>query len=164
METQIIIDTRERKDFTQTLYWADNADRIHTCPLKLNFGDYSNVDSTRIVERKGLGDAVSTVIGKNYLRFIKEMERAKEAQEAAAATEFPLTFLIVIEASQKSIYGYMKRRHLKIPPLHIIHQYDRITETYGFPVIWAGGREEAAAVTLEFLTAADNSVPTFQTN
>jgi len=160
METQIIIDTRERKDFTQTLYWADNADRIHTCPLKLNFGDYANVELTRIVERKGLGDAVSTVIGKNYTRFIKEMERAREA---AAATESPLTFIIVIEASQKSIYGYMKRRHLRIPAIHIIHQYDKITETYGFPVIWAGGREEAAAVTLEFLAAADNSVPTFQT-
>ncbi len=154
----IIIDTRERKDFTQTQFWADNADSIKTCKLKLNFGDYSDLDGKRIVERKGLGDAVSTVIGKNYIRFIKEMERAKAAQEADPS----LIFVIIIEASQKSIYGYMKRRHLRIPAVHIIHQYDKITEMYGFPVVWAGGREEAAAITFKLL--ADNSGTTFQTN
>lgn len=89
-EPQIIIDTRESKPLSF---------KNPTIIQKLECGDYSaqeNINSI-YVERKSLQDAIGSFCGKNYDRFCREMQRAKEQDSY---------IVILIESKISNLFGF----------------------------------------------------------
>jgi len=141
---KIIVDSREQTPFE----YEDSVVK------KLDAGDYSveDYEDEIAVERKGIGDAISSVL-QGRVRFEKEWNRAKELKR----------FFIVIEGTQEMIKKEIIRlsyldngnpsrieRNIK----SVLHTYIHWSAKYGVPVFFCEGREEARSLTFELLRAS----------
>lgn len=131
----LIYDTREQAKLDFSRY-ADRFEYILRGTLKT--GDYSIVgyEDQFIIERKSLADLVGTVIIARE-RFVKELERMKDARYAA----------IMVEASYGDVMGPYK--HTKIKPASVIGSLQAFQARYGVDVIFAGSRRNAVDIIVQ---------------
>lgn len=122
----LVIDTREQ------MPWSFDADTFSCITKGLRTGDVSvlGLEDVIAVERKNLGDCVSTVISQ-WNRFLKELYRL-------AAMDHPL---IVVEASVEDILA--KRYESDAEPLAVLGRLNSIMIDHHIPVIFAGTRAVA---------------------
>ena len=126
----IIQDTREPEDYT--FGQLTKIKRVYR--EKLDFGDYTTykLKNLIVIERKAKTDLFGT-LGKGRERFLRELDRAKEA-----GVKF---FYIVIEASLKSVYqgNNIYRGGKKIPTKvsgsNIVSQLVSFIETHPLNII-----------------------------
>lgn len=141
----IIIDTRE------TTPWQFPPE-IKTERGTLHEGDYTihgfrswysieGFERSIILERKSLGDFVSTVIHQ-WIRFAKELHRL-QAYDCAA---------IVVEASLDDIEN--QRYESDANPASVKGRMNQCFIDYGVPVFLWGPREQAQGMALQFLKMA----------
>lgn len=133
----LVIDTREQTP------WTFVDDLFTTQRGTLVTGDVSvrGLESVIAIERKTLGDAVSTVIHQ-WNRFRRELYRL-------AAMDCPL---FVVEASVQDILD--KRYESEAEPLAVLGRLNSIIIDHGIPVIFAGNRATAETYVERFLIQA----------
>lgn len=119
----VLIDTREQEGHA----WEFDATLFTTEVATLVTGDYAikGFESQISIERKTLGDAVSTVIHQ-FTRFRKELYRLAAMDHAA----------IVIEASIEDIL--LHKYESDADPLAVLGRLNSITIDHGIPVFYAG--------------------------
>tara|TARA_Y100000593_G_scaffold94174_1_gene191997 strand:- start:11913 stop:12863 length:951 start_codon:yes stop_codon:yes gene_type:complete len=138
----IYVDTRERVPL--------RFKNIDIEVKKLDFGDYAFSDAkascNTYIERKALNDFIGTLSG-GYDRFVKEIERAKEAE----------AYLVVLVESKftDALYFNQARRRdgkklysqIKATPEYIFHNVRHLCQEYPFvQFLFVNGREEAKRV------------------
>ena len=119
----IIVDTRERRP------WTFDATTFDVKREGLSTGDYSLVglESRIAVERKSLGDLVSTVTH-DWLRFRKELYRL-------AAFDFAA---IIVEADTSDLWQH--RYEAQVDPASVWGRANDCLITHGVPVLFWGQR------------------------
>lgn len=141
----IICDTRERTP------WQFPPE-IKVERRTLSEGDYSVIgpkswysiegfDRSILIERKSLGDFVSTVVSE-WTRFAKELHRLM-AYDCAA---------IVVEANVGDVIAH--RYESQVEPAVVEARAHQCFIDFGVPVMWWGPREEAQVMALRFLKLA----------
>lgn len=124
----VIIDTREQ------LPWNFNLDVFDVTRATLRSGDYSlsGMEDRFVLERKSLGDYVSTVIH-NWLRFRGELNRLSSCDLAA----------IIVEADVSDV---MERRYeSEVNPNSVMGRAHSIYLETGIPTLFWGRRENVVA-------------------
>lgn len=122
----ILVDSREQRELKF---------KCATLKTALKFGDYgckfSHIYQHPVVfERKGLNDLFGT-LGKNYIRFRREISRAKEAG---------FTLVIAIETDKDTVRKGIK--HSMRDGTSIIIQLNTIQKKYGVDHIYFKSRKE----------------------
>jgi ERCC4-type nuclease len=132
----VVIDTREQEGHA----WEFNTDHFSPISKKLNTGDYSILGYEDIitVERKTLGDAVSSLIH-DWNRFRRCLYRMAGMDHA----------IVVIEASIEDVLG--KKYESDAEPLAVLGKLNAITIDHGIPVVFAGSRLVAVTFAERFL-------------
>ena len=127
----VIIDSREQTPWEFPTY-------VPTTVKKLDCGDYSIVDYEHIIsiERKSKSDAISTIIH-NKKRFYKELAKLKLINDTGGLA------VIIVEASLTDLLEPKARRDAH--PQSIIGGLAAVHVLFGVPVLFCGGRAEAAA-------------------
>ena len=134
MDFRIVIDTREIEP-----YGFD-------CPTvrrKLEAGDYSvaGLESAVAVERKSLGDFVSTVIH-HFERFAVELQKLFELDAAC----------VVVEADLDDVLRGLAAGDCRgASPESVLGAAVHISLRYGVPVFWCGSRQAARALVDAYL-------------
>lgn len=143
-EYKIYVDTREQKP----LKFKDRAIEIKT----LNFGDYafSSKEATCncYIERKNLSDFIGTISG-GYERFIKEIERAVEA-------EAHLVVLVEDNINNAMNFKYLPHISSKIraTPEFIFHRVRDLIQKYSnLQFLFVNGRTESSRVVEKIFTS-----------
>jgi len=134
---KVIIDTREQRP------WDFPADRFEIDRRKLDAGDYSiaGLEGELAIERKSLGDFVSTVIH-DWIRFRKELYRLAGYRVA----------VVVVEADVSDV---MEQRYdTGANPNSVMGRAAEITIDHGIPVFWWGARRYCEPRVCQFLTLA----------
>ena len=133
----IVIDTREQ------IPWEFDADSFSTISQKLVTGDVSvlGLEDYLTIERKTLGDAVSSVIH-DWMRFRKVLYRMAGMDLA----------IVVIEAALEDVYA--KKYESDATPESVVGKLISITTDHGVPVVFAGCREAAITFSEHFLSLA----------
>ncbi len=133
----VIIDTREQSA------WEFDADRFAPISQKLVTGDYSvlGLEDYLTIERKSLGDAVSSVI-QDWLRFRKVLYRMAGMEIA----------IVLIEANADDIW--QKRYESDALPASVMGKLMSITTDHGIPVVFGGTREASIAYSEQFIELA----------
>jgi ERCC4-type nuclease len=129
----LAVDTREQ------IPWDFGPD-VLTQKVTLAAGDYSICGyETRVaIERKSLSDLKGSV---TYGR-----ERFK--RELAVLATYERAFVVV----EANIYDlYVDDRHSRVNPNSILGSCVAITIDYGVPVLWAGSRPQAAALSYKLI-------------
>lgn len=127
-------------------------DHIKTTVGTLKFGDYSLLENeSLVVERKSLGDFVSTVTAGNE-RFKREITRAKKAKGY---------LVILVESSFnnfRSLEYLPQMKHTKVTFDHAAKMARGLHEDFNcFQIVFCDGRKEAARVT-EFVLKVRESI------
>ncbi len=135
----VVIDTREQEGHA----WEFDADAFAPISQKLVTGDYSilGLESYLTIERKTLGDAVSSVIH-DWTRFRKVLYRMAGMEHA----------IVVIEASISDVYE--KRYESDAIPSSVMGKFISITTDHGLPVVFAGSRAGAITFSEQYLALA----------
>ncbi len=130
----ILVDSREQRP------WAFVGPDFAAERATLQTGDYSIRGHAHAIaiERKSLGDFVSTVVH-DWLRFRKELYRLAAMDHA----------VIVVEASVEDVAA--KRYDSDAAPLSVLGRAHAITIDHGIPVCWWGKREQANAMAGQYL-------------
>nr|WP_321498661.1 ERCC4 domain-containing protein [uncultured Methanolobus sp.] len=128
--SKIIIDTREKKPFSQCESWSGVAYEVAT----LKTADYSNGKIT--IERKAVGDFINCC-GRSKARFTKELERGFD--------------YLIIEGGLAEIQSYLRKVRSKMGVYYIFAMMKMIRHKYGIEVIMCRDREAAARVALRLL-------------
>ena len=141
---KIYVDTREQKP----LRFKDRAIEIKT----LNFGDYafSSKEATCncYIERKNLSDFIGTISG-GYERFIKEIERAVEAQAH---------LVVLVEDNINNAMNFRYLPHIsskiKATPEFIFHRVRTLIQKYSnIQFLFVNGRVESSRVVEKIFTS-----------
>jgi DNA excision repair protein ERCC-4 len=113
----------------------------------LRTGDYSvkGLQNRIVVERKSLGDFVSTVIH-DWIRFTKQLRRMA-AMDAA---------VIAVEATPDDVF--LKDYVGKANPESVMGKAHAIFLDYGVPVLWWGTREAAQREAYHLLSLASSKL------
>lgn len=134
---EILVDSREQTP------WTFDERNFRITRVCLPAGDYSLPDlETRIaLERKSLGDFVSTVI-QNWLRFRKELNRLSGYDMAAIAVEANLSQIVNHQYESEA------------DPASVLGRMDGIFLDHGIPVFLWGDRVLASQKAGQFLRLA----------
>lgn len=127
---QILVDTREKKPFTDTQAWNG----ITTEKLALPTGDYTN--GKIVIERKGAGDFINCC-GKEKARFYRELQRGFD--------------VLIVESDLNGLKNQLRRSRSRMKLPYIIHTIFEIRQEYGCEVILCKDREHAARAALYLL-------------
>lgn len=123
--------------------WAFPQPGVEVRRGPLRTGDYT-VDGLQdrvVVERKSLGDFVSTVIH-DWIRFVKQLRRMAAMDVA----------VIAVEATPDDVY--LKDYIGKANPDSVMGKAHAILLDYGVPVLWWGTREAAQREAYHLLALA----------
>ena len=134
---EILVDTREQ------MPWTFSEQHFRTTRATLPAGDYSlpGLEMSLALERKNLGDFVSTVI-QNWLRFRKELIRLSGYDLAA----------VVVEANLSQIVNHQYESEAS--PASVLGRMDAIFLDHGIPVFLWGDRVLASQKAGQFLRLA----------
>ena len=134
---QILVDTREKTP------WSFDPEKFEVITTTLQAGDYSldGLDHLVAIERKSLGDFVSTVIH-DWLRFRKELNRLSGYTCTA----------IVVETDLEKIFEH--RYESEALPASVLGRMNAIYIETGIPVLLWGNATLAADMASRFLTLA----------
>lgn len=137
----IIVDTREQRP------WTFPPERFTVTRKALSAGDYSIAGGEHRValERKSLGDYVSTVIG-NWLRFRRELNRLMTFDIAA----------IVVESNVEDVMQH--KYESEAEPASVMGRAHGIFLDTGIPTLWWGSRAVCEPQVWQFLTLADKKL------
>ncbi len=133
----IIIDTREQRG------WAFDPAQVLVTRRALPAGDYSlaGLETRVALERKSLGDFVSTVIH-DWLRFRKELVRLSGYDVAA----------VCVEADIGRVYRH--EYESEASPASVLGRANGILLDHGIPVLWWGDGKSAADMAHRLLLLA----------
>ncbi len=133
----VIVDTREQRPLTFP------SEAFATERKTLVTGDYSiaGYEDRFCIERKGIGDAVQTVIGQ-WQRFVKELNRMACLDIA----------IIVIEANVSDVMEH--RYDGEANPESVMGRFASITLDYNIPVMWWGPRTICESRVHQFMRLA----------
>jgi DNA excision repair protein ERCC-4 len=133
----ILVDSREQRP------WELDAATFDAATATLATGDYTiaGVQDRFVIERKSLGDFVSTVIH-DWLRFRKEVYRLASFDVAA----------IVVEADLGDVIG--KRYESDAKPEAVLGRANGIFLDHGVPVLFWGPRPVCITMVERFLLLA----------
>lgn len=128
---------------TPTLAESLDPTRFVTRPATLRTGDYTiaGLEDRFVLERKSIGDFVSTVIG-NWLRFRKELYRL-------AAFDFAA---IVVEADVEDVLA--KRYESDANPMSVIGRAHECFLDHGVPVMFWGNKSGCVTMVERLLIQA----------
>jgi DNA excision repair protein ERCC-4 len=120
----VIVDTREQRS------WSFDPKLFDVQRSTLTTGDYSIVGLENVVtvERKSLGDLVSTVTH-DWIRFRKELYRLAGFQFAA----------IIVEADSSDLWEH--RYEAQVDPASVWGRCNDCFISHGVPVLWWGSRK-----------------------
>lgn len=144
----VIIDTRENKPWDFNIKLPSNLS-LGTLSQKLNAGDYSLIGysdpaidkTTLIIERKNSLEEFLGNIGKNYDRFVRELE-------LLSAYTYPL---IIIEDDLRSAYArFQKSAYFNLPPEYVIKRINEFYFDYGVTTLFLSNRTIAQKYVLNF--------------
>lgn len=130
----IVIDTREKKPYS---FYDMNVVR-----RKMDTGDYSieGFEDVFAIERKSLDDYLLSITHERD-RFEREVERGSKMDE----------FEVVIESSESKVRaGNFRRDVAPLAAINTAKSWSR-ADNYAVRFVWAGGRSEAKARTLNKL-------------
>lgn len=135
----VVIDTREQDGHA----WSFVDDLFTTERQGLRTGDYSvqGLTDEIAIERKTLGDCVSTVIHQ-WTRFRKALYRLAAMDHA----------IVVVEASISDILEH--KYESEAEPLSVIGRLNSVMIDHGIPVVFAGDRATAETFAERFLIQA----------
>jgi len=143
-EYKIYVDTREQKP----LRFKDRNIEIKT----LNFGDYAfsskKATCNCYIERKNLSDFIGTISG-GYERFIKEIERAVEAEAH---------LVVLVEENINNAMNFRYLPHIsskiKATPEFIFHRVRDLIQKYSnLQFLFVNGRTESSRVVEKIFTS-----------
>lgn len=131
---RVLVDTAEQRP------WGFSADRFVTEKANLPEGDYTLAGAfgRMVIERKSLGDFVSTVIA-DWLRFRKQLVRMSGYDVA----------VIVVEADIGDVLQH--KYESEALPDAVIGRANGIILDHGIPVLWWGKRPGCEHVAARFL-------------
>ena len=137
----ILIDTREQRN------WTFPPERFIVERATLATGDYTikGLEDRVALERKSLGDYVSTVIGQ-WTRFRKELNRLMTYDIAA----------IVVEANVEDVMQH--KYESEAEPASVMGRAHGIFLDTGIPTLWWGSRVVCEPQVWQFLTLADKKL------
>lgn len=133
----VLIDTREQRP------WEFDTELFEPHRATLAAGDYSvcGLEGQLAIERKSLGDFVSTVIA-GWLRFRKELYRLASYDVAA----------IVVEADLADVFNHSYESDAQ--PASVIGKANAIFLDHSIPVLWWGPRPTCIAMAERFIYLA----------
>lgn len=133
----VIQDTRERLPFDLSFYGFEVERR------KLDCGDYSiqGYENYISIDRKKSVSELASNLFEDYVRFKKEMIRAKDIAHFFLLFEFSLEYLLIYPHGS----GIPKRKwpYLRATPRKMLERIKLLYETYGVRCIFSQNREEA---------------------
>ena len=137
----IVIDTREQTP------WYFPPEEARVSRAKLDAGDYAlKGDNNFAIERKSLPDFVSTITGKNWSRFKKELTRM---------INFPAR-IIMVEANIEDVYNFDLSGR-KISSGFLMSRWEHI-EMNRISIVLAGNPTVAAALCINLLRVRSKNV------
>lgn len=139
-QDDIVVDTREQKPFVFK--------GLNIISTKLECGDYAkSVDSTLMVERKGMSDFFST-LSTGLERFTNEIQRAKD---------LGVYVVVVVEAISSKVL-YAKRKFGKCSGDFVMHNMRQICRQFdNVQFVFCDGREQATNKTLYILEMGEKA-------
>jgi hypothetical protein len=151
---KIICDTREHKGYE----WSFGD--VETVTKKLDTGDYSleGFENLICIERKKSPSELAINIGKDSVRFNKELERMKDYKYAYILCEFSLGEAIDFPIG--SNIPKSKLKHIRITGKYLVKVISTYKEKYNIDVIYCGDREGCIEKALELF----HSIRKFEMN
>lgn len=134
---KVIIDTREKMPLDLEFYGFDVVHR------KLNTGDISleGLEDFISIDRKKSISELASNLFEDYVRFKKEMIRAKDITHFFLLFEFSLEYLLIYPHGS----GIPRKKwpYLRATPRKMLERIKLLYETYGVKCIFSQNREEA---------------------
>ncbi len=148
----ILIDSREKIPLNFS-FWSD----VDTSTICLKFGDYSllGLQGRVFVERKASSGELYGNLVKNYKRFKKELERAKDCHYKYIICEF-LQEDILNFPKNSGIPIFLQKK-LRFKGNFFNNRILKIEENYDIKFIFCGSAEKASEMVIEIFKTIENN-------